>query len=91
MTGSLHWQTTRLSTCLVTSSRRRFVGAQKEKPSRKIFKDIASSTRPFRGGPLSTRGDRGRRATEDLPLASKVLTSPEVRHLSLPPAKNLPI
>ena len=60
MTGSLHWQTTRLSTCLVTNSRRRFVEAQKQKPSRKIFKDIASSTRPFRRGPLSTRGGRGR-------------------------------
>ena len=72
MTRSLHWQTTRLRTCFVTSSKRRFVEAEKQKPSRKTHsKLLHQAIDPF--------------------LASKVLASSEVKNLSLPPAKNLPL
>ena len=60
MTESLHWQTTLLRTCLVTSSKRRSVEAQKQKPSRKMYsKVLHQAIDQFRGDPLPRRGGRG--------------------------------
>ena len=61
--GSLHWQTTRLRTYLVPSSKRRLVEAKKKKKkkSKDIFKGIASSNQPFGRGALPNRDDRRRR------------------------------
>ena len=58
--------------------------------SKDVFKAIASSNQPIRGTacPAVVAGGV---TTKDLPLASKFLTSPEVRNLSLLPAKNLPV
>ena len=56
--------------------------------SKDLFKGIASSKiDPYVGAPFPAVA--GGVATDDLSLASKVLTSPEVRNLSLPAAKNL--
>ena len=57
--------------------------------SKDVFKSIASSNRPISWGPLAQMRWQGV-AKENLPLASKILTSPLVRNLSLPTAKNLP-
>ena len=57
MTGSLHWQTTLLRTCLETSSKRSSKTKTKTK-SKDVFKGIASSNRPFREGPLPSRDSR---------------------------------
>ena len=58
--------------------------------SKDVFKSIASSNRPISWGPLAQTRWQGV-AKENLSLASKILTSPEVRNLSLPTAKNLPV
>ena len=91
MTASLHWQTTGLRTCLVTSSKRRFVEAQKQKPSRQMYSKVLHQAFDLFVGTLCPAVVSGGVATEDLPLASKFLTSPEVRNLSLASAKNLPV
>ena len=57
--------------------------------SKDVFESIASSNRPISWGPLAQMRWQGV-AKENLPLASKILTSPLVRNLSLPTAKNLP-
>ena len=80
----------------VASSKRRFVEAQKQKPSRKIYsKVLRQAIDPFVGSPCPAvvvgGGGGGGVVTVDLPLVSKVLTSPEVTNLSLRPAKNLPV
>ena len=74
---------------LVTSSKRRFAEARKQKPSRKVHsKVLHQAIDPFAGGPCPAVVARGV-TTDDLPLASNVLTSPDVR--SLPPTKTLPV
>ena len=54
------------------------------------LKVVHQAISPFVGAPCPAVVAGGV-ATEDLPLSSKVLTSPEVRNLSLPPATNLPV
>ena len=72
---------------LVTSLKRRFVEARKQKPSRNVHpKVLHQAIDPFIGAPCPAVMAGGV-ATDDLPLASKVLTSRDVR--SLPPTKNL--
>ena len=89
MTGSLQWQTTRLRSCLVTSWKRRFIGAQKQNPSQKMYlKVLHQANDPCVRTPCPAVVTEGV-ATGDLPLASKVLTYPGVRNLSPPPVKNL--
>ena len=62
---------------------------QKQKLSQKMYSKVLHQTNdPFVRTPCPAMVTRGA-ATGDLPLASKVLTYPEVRKLSLPPAKNL--
>ena len=91
MTGSIHWKITRLRTCLVASSKRRFVEAQKQKQSRKMYSKVLNQAiYPFVRAPYPAVMAGGM-ATEDLPLASKFLTSLELRNLSLPPAKKSPV
>ena len=87
MTESLHWQATRLRTCLITSWKRVFIEAQKQ--SQKIYSKVLHQANDrFVRTPCPAVVTSGV-ATGDLPLASKVLTYPEVRNLPLPPAKNL--
>ena len=62
---------------------------QKQKLNQKMYSKVLHQAKdPFVRTPCPAVLIRGV-ATGDLPLASKVLTYPEVRKLSLPPAKNL--
>ena len=62
---------------------------QKEKPSQKMYSNVFHQAKdPFVRTPCLAVVTRGV-VTGDLPLASKVLTDPEVGKLSLPPSKNL--
>ena len=89
MTGSLQWQATRLRSCLVTSWKRRFIEAQKQKPSQKMYsKVLHQGNYPCVRTPCPVVVTGGV-ATGDLPLASKVLAYPGVRNLSPPRVKNL--
>ena len=62
---------------------------QKQKLNQKMYSKVLHQAKdPFVRTPCPAVLIRGV-ATGDLPLASKVLTYPEVRKLSLPPAKKL--
>ena len=70
---------------MLPSLKRRFVETQKQRPSRKIYSKVLHQAIDPLVGVLCPTVMAGGVATEDLPLALKVLISPKVRNSFLPP------